>query len=418
MENIDCLVCHDTTGSYEKVPTGAGMPSAEVDLVHVAKNVGPTSRKTCGDCHFFGGGGDQVKHADMGSELDHPSRNCDIHMGGYGFTCTECHKPTNHKIPGRSSSVAAAEGTIQCADCHTQEPHYGDDLLDYHLNEHCDHIACNTCHSPLYARLQPTKVWWDWSESGDKDREVPKGLNGTPLYNWKKGVFEWAKKAKPSYAWFNGYMHRTLAGDRVDLEGKTVDPDAAKEVKQEGEYIHLTHPVGSKKDPQSKITPFKIMRGVQPADPNTGLILIPHLYPYDDTDTTAYWKNLDWPKAFAEGMQAMDLPYSGEHVWVRTDMYWRFEHEVLPEEAALGCQQCHETLQGEKTCDRCHQPARTRSFTQLMKRKEQVKAMEGVDCDLGDLHNATNYLGFEALGYEGDPIIYGGRFKRLPLQSE
>jgi hypothetical protein len=29
--------------------------------------------------------------------------------------------------------------------------------------------------------------------------------------------------------------------------------------------------------------------------------------------------------------------------------------------------------------------------------------------------NETDWLNFEALGYKGDPIIYGGRFKKLPL---
>ena len=29
--------------------------------------------------------------------------------------------------------------------------------------------------------------------------------------------------------------------------------------------------------------------------------------------------------------------------------------------------------------------------------------------------NETDWLNFKALGYEGDPIIYGGRFKKLPL---
>ena len=36
MTKIDCLVCHDTTGTYKKVPTGAGMPDPKVDLVAVA----------------------------------------------------------------------------------------------------------------------------------------------------------------------------------------------------------------------------------------------------------------------------------------------------------------------------------------------------------------------------------------------
>jgi cytochrome c peroxidase len=26
MTKIDCLVCHDTTGTYKKIPTAAGMP--------------------------------------------------------------------------------------------------------------------------------------------------------------------------------------------------------------------------------------------------------------------------------------------------------------------------------------------------------------------------------------------------------
>ena len=35
--NIDCLVCHDTTGSYRKDPMKAGMPLPEVDLLAVAR---------------------------------------------------------------------------------------------------------------------------------------------------------------------------------------------------------------------------------------------------------------------------------------------------------------------------------------------------------------------------------------------
>ena len=38
--NIDCLVCHDTTGTYKKAPPGAGYPMEEIDLIAVAKNVG------------------------------------------------------------------------------------------------------------------------------------------------------------------------------------------------------------------------------------------------------------------------------------------------------------------------------------------------------------------------------------------
>ncbi|MDY0375719.1 MAG: hypothetical protein RBQ72_08330 [Desulfobacterium sp.] len=71
------------------------MPKKDVDLKLVAENVGHSSRATCGACHFNGGGGDAIKHADMSRQLLEPDRNCDVHMGGYDFSCTECHKTRN-----------------------------------------------------------------------------------------------------------------------------------------------------------------------------------------------------------------------------------------------------------------------------------------------------------------------------------
>ena len=35
--------------------------------------------------------------------------------------------------------------------------------------------------------------------------------------------------------------------------------------------------------------------------------------------------------------------------------------------------------------------------------------------DVSHLVGATNYIDFKALGYKGDPILTGGRFKKLPL---
>jgi len=68
-ENVDCLICHDTTGTYKKLPAASGNPAYQdtefppksgkiwkaVDLEQIAQKVGPTSRATCGACHFFGG---------------------------------------------------------------------------------------------------------------------------------------------------------------------------------------------------------------------------------------------------------------------------------------------------------------------------------------------------------------------------
>jgi hypothetical protein len=78
-ENVDCLACHDTTGTYRKpsglaghpvykemeYPPGSGEIMRPVDLQKVAQGVGKTSRYTCGACHYYGGHGNGVKHGDL-----------------------------------------------------------------------------------------------------------------------------------------------------------------------------------------------------------------------------------------------------------------------------------------------------------------------------------------------------------------
>lgn len=104
--NVDCLVCHDTTGTYKKFHTGAGHltyvdkpfpPNSKKiwkgpDFAYVAQHVGKTSRVTCGACHFYGGGGYGVKHGDLDSSITDPDRNLDVHLGhdGLDFSCSTC----------------------------------------------------------------------------------------------------------------------------------------------------------------------------------------------------------------------------------------------------------------------------------------------------------------------------------------
>ncbi len=412
---MDCLICHDQTGSYRKVPTKAGMPDPKVDLVYVAKNVGYPTRKNCGYCHFRGGGGDGVKHGDLNSSLFWPKRICDVHMGGYGFECIDCHKTKRHKIPGRSLSSPVVEGVVKCESCHSDRPHYKNPLLDYHLNEHCKTVDCNTCHSPLFAKCAPTKVWWDWSTAGDKKVKVKIGKYNKPVYHFKKGTFRWVKCGKPEYAWFNGYVKRMFLKDKIDPKAKGFKPGEhlTYEQKQKLIFTSIVEPVGSIKDPNSKITPFKIMRGIQGADAKYRYLLVPHLFPYNKNDKTAYWKSFDWQKSFTEGMRKAGLKYSGSYIWVGTKMYWRIEHEVMPKEFALLCTQCHKSLREDKSCSRCHKDERDREFKRFLEANIEFKTkhMRFDGFDVKTWVNQTDYIDFESLGYKGDPIIYGGRFK-------
>ncbi len=399
---IDCLVCHDTTQKYSKAPPAAGMPYEQIDLKEIAKHVGKPSRKTCGDCHFRGGGGDAVKHGDMNGVLYYPTRNCDVHMGGMDFQCHECHKTRNHKISGRSLSLPVAEGSRSCGDCHTKKPHKyhagkgheGHNILNHHLNRHAEHIYCQTCHSPVYAKCRPTKVWWDWSKAGDKKRKPKKDKYGMPDYIWKKGEFKWKESAKPEYRWYNGKVKRYILGDKLD-------PD---------KVVKLTEPDGDINDPRAKIYPFKTMRGKQMADAKYNYLIAPHLF-----GKGGYWKTLNWDKAFADGMKAAGLKYSGKYRWVETVMYWGLNHETMPARNALGCAQCHPSLNGEKTCNRCHKDNRHIDFKKLSHSGTDFAFMKSRGRDVEELIGKSDYLDFKSLGYEGDPIIYGGRFTKLPL---
>ena len=110
---IDCLVCHDTTGTYKKFPTSAGHPNLEdrkfggkikkaVNLKYVAQNVGAPQRHNCLSCHANGGGGNGVKHGDTDTSLINPNHALDVHMDadGLNFSCQDCHTASQHKIAG------------------------------------------------------------------------------------------------------------------------------------------------------------------------------------------------------------------------------------------------------------------------------------------------------------------------------
>jgi hypothetical protein len=96
-------------------------------------------------------------------------------------------------------------------------------------------------------------------------------------------------------------------------------------------------------------------------------------------------------------------------------MYWGVEHEVMPAESALSCVQCHESLKGERTCNRCHQDSRDVDFKSIAHQGTDFSYMASRGRDVSHLVGTTDYIDFKALGYKGDPIITGGRFKKLPM---
>ena len=308
-ENVDCLVCHDWSGSYLK--GDAGEPTDTKALLTAARSVGYPRRDNCGTCHYYGGGGMGVKHGDLDSSLVNPGKDIDAHMGKQGFYCIDCHATKNHDIKGVAYSVSATHHNgISCADCHTEKPHD-----DFRLNAHTDAVACQTCHIPKYALAKSTKTEWDWSAAGSTNE-----TEDVHHYLRKKGRFVYEKEIIPEYYWFNMTVDRYLLGDTINPE-KVTD---------------MNRPRGGISDSTAKIWPFKVHRGSQIYDRQ-------HKYfiPPQTTGEEGYWTQYDWDLALRLGAEQSGLEYSGEYGFNETRMHWPISHMTAEKEKALKCIDCH-----------------------------------------------------------------------------
>jgi octaheme c-type cytochrome (tetrathionate reductase family) len=309
VENVDCLVCHERSGTYVKGTYG--IPTKETDLTAAARSVGTPARENCLGCHAYGGGGQAVKHGDLDSSLAHPFEEEDVHIGRHQFLCVDCHTAPGHAIRGRAFSVSVEDSHgVACADCHTRPEH-----RDERINAHLKSLACQTCHIPNYAGKVPTKATWDWSKAGDKARK-----DDPHSYLKIKGEFAYEQDALPEYRWFNGTVGRYLLGDKIDPARPTV----------------LNPLQGDIRDPKARIWPFKVHRARQPYDSGND-----YLFPPVTGGPGGYWTTFDWDGAFRLGSKASNIAYSGKHGFAPTEMYWPLSHMVAPKEKALACTDCH-----------------------------------------------------------------------------
>ncbi len=351
--NIDCLVCHDSTGTYYRTPNSKGNAACSsmfeglppIQWAKVAQSVELPSRSNCGTCHFYGGGGDGVKHGDLDSSLKSPPHALDVHMdsAGLNFSCTECHQGEGHQWSGSRYNMMATDPkgvgkpgmrrkVATCESCHGNSPHPGVSVKAIKLNGHTDRVACQTCHIPTFARGGvATKVDWDWRTAGKlKDGEGFKieGYtqgNGEHRHTYKsiKGDFKYGENLIPQYAWFNGVMNYTTIDTKFDSASGPVPINSF---------------TGSFDDENSRIWPFKRMHTVQPYDKGNNTLVYMHLW---GEDQDAFWGNYNFARAIKTGMQKNGIPYSGEYGFVDTYSYWPITHMVAPKEDALQCSECH-----------------------------------------------------------------------------
>ncbi len=253
---------------------------------------------------------------------------------GLNFTCTSCHTTTAHHIAGREYAEPATtnftlalpkdDGSrIACASCHSQRPHKNNDKL----NDHTDKVACETCHIPAFARVNPTKTWWDWSKAGQFNEDgsfiVKKDDMGQIIYHTKKGEMRWEKNVIPEYRWYDGSITHVLVDEMID--------DTAP--------VQLTKLNGGYSDPNARIYPFKVFKGKQPYDSENKTLVVPKLF--GPKGSGAYWKDFDWLKSLEAGGKEAGTVFSKNYGFLETHYLRPIAHMVGPKELSLHCSECH-----------------------------------------------------------------------------
>ena len=332
--NVDCLVCHDQTQTYLKKKGEAGLPATPENASlafpvpnynYVAQNVGLPTKHNCGICHFYGGGGNNVKHGDLEEALLSCSFEVDVHMASdsLDMSCIDCHKTEKHNITGKLYSVSSEnKNRATCVECHTDTPH-----MDKILDEHNYKVACQTCHIPKYAKANATKMWWDWSSAGYLGADgMPYSENdadGNHNYLSIKGNFVWDDNVTPEYYWFNGTADHYLNSDTIS------------EIP-----VKINTLFGSYEDPTAKIWPVKVHRGKQIYDTEYNTLINLKLWARDNGEG-AFWKDFNYDTAAYLGMKYNERLYSGSWDFVKSEAYWPINHMVSPKEETVACIECH-----------------------------------------------------------------------------
>jgi len=214
-------------------------------------------------------------------------------------------------------------------------------------------VACQTCHIPTYAKNASDTVA---TEATETHRTWLDTAGSTPPIH---PASQKANNLTPVYRHWDGTSRNAL----LDLAA-AVDPET-------GRYP-TSLPEGDVADPAAKLYAFKHKTAVQPIVETSGTFVA--------LDTSVFFATGDAEAAVRQGLINMGLDPSTEVSWVETETYQMLNHQVSDEDAALECDDCHEStarmdLQGElgyalkgpksQGCYQCHGSKEDKPFTTI-----------------------------------------------------
>jgi len=262
--------------------------------------------------------------------------------------------------PDEALDVHMGRHDFQCTDCHQTADH---DIKGRSISvsvDNANQVACTDCHDA--APHDDARVNAHTDSVACQTCHIPAGARREPT----KMVWDWSAagqdlpedqhsylKIKGSFIYEGDFIpaYDWYAGTAERyLLGDPIDPN---------EVTRINDPIGDITDPNAKIWPFKIHRANQIYDTVNNILLVPKT-----VGEGGYWTEFNWDLAAQLGSDVTGLDYSGEYGFTWTEMYWPITHMVAPAELALKCSDCH---------------------------------------------SADSRMDWEALGYLGDPMRWGGR---------
>jgi octaheme c-type cytochrome (tetrathionate reductase family) len=266
-------------------------------------------------------------------------------------------------FPSDQLDVHMGELDLQCTACHTTENHQilGRLVADNYIVNPAEQVSCTQCHSEQPHEDERINTHLD--SVACQTCHIPAMAVKDPTktyWDWSTAGQDIAEdhytylKIKGSFVYATDvqptYLWFNGNLSYRYLLGDQIDPT---------QTTVLDQPAGSIDDPLAKIFPFKVHVANQPYD-----TIYKHLLQPITAGENGYWTNFIWDDAFRLAVPITGLGYSGKYGFAETLMYWPTTHMVQPAENALQCTDCH---------------------------------------------SDNGRLDWQALGYPGDPVEWGGR---------
>ena len=364
--NNFCIGIQGNWTGCTKCHAGYGWDSASFDFAE-------QTNVDCLVCHadpgLYGKGtaglpADGVDLAAAAGSVRRPTRqNCgSCHFNGGGGNAVK-HGDMDESLyyPDETLDVHMGRYDFQCVDCHAGDDHQ---ILGHSISVSSEvkasAVACTDCHTePIHA---DARITTHTDAIACQTCHIPEGA----LRHATKVDWDWSTagqdlpedphvylKIKGNFVYEHDYRPIYAwwngAADRY-IVGDLIDPT---------QVTNINTPLGDVSDPTAKIHPFKIHAARQPYDVLNQYLLVPMT-----AGEGGFWDTFDWDSAFRLNEVNTGLAFSGEYGFAPTQMYWSMDHMVQPKENALQCYDCH----GE-----------------------------------------NGRMDWEALGYNGDPMEWGGR---------